>query len=76
MFAHAGIQKRSDTGEGYSEDKVIKSLEKSIKEWAYAIHDKDPGLAKRVRPTAISTARRHRGVVPAIEASAYQGLLK
>ncbi len=27
----------------YSEDKVIKALEKkSIKEWAYAIHDKRP----------------------------------
>ncbi len=27
----------------YSEDKVAKALEKkSIKEWAYAIHDKDP----------------------------------
>ncbi len=36
--------KHPDTGEElYSEDKVIKALEKkSIKEWAYATNDKDP----------------------------------
>ncbi len=41
LYAHL---KHPDTGEElYSEDKVIKALEKkSIKERAYAIHDKDP----------------------------------
>lgn len=44
MFTFMQYLKHPDTGEElYSEDKVIKALEKkSIKEWAYAIHDKDP----------------------------------
>lgn len=44
MFTFMQYLKHPETGEElYSEDKVIKALEKkSIKEWAYAIHDKDP----------------------------------
>lgn len=44
MFTFMQYLKHPETGEElYSEDKVVKALEKkSIKEWAYAIHDKDP----------------------------------
>ncbi len=39
--------KHPDTGKSCIANKVIKALEKkSIKEWAYAIHDKDHGLAE------------------------------
>ncbi len=49
-------------GRGCIEDKDSKTLEKkSIKEWAYAIHDKDPRSSHET--TAISTARRHRGTL-------------
>ena len=44
MFTFMQYLKHPETGEElYNEDKVLKALEKkSIKEWAYAIHDKDP----------------------------------
>ena len=44
MFTFMQYLRHPETGEQlYSEDKVIKALEKkSIKEWAYALHDKDP----------------------------------
>ncbi len=56
MFTFMQYLKHPDTEGLYSEDKVIKALEKSIKEWAYAIHDK-PTVTARVRSLLlISTA--------------------
>ncbi len=44
----------------YSEDKVIKAYKEVYKEWAYAIHDKDPRSSQEFE--AYCTARRHRDV--------------
>ncbi len=43
MFTFMQYLKRQCSGKDYIANKVIKALEKkSIKKWAYAIHDKDP----------------------------------
>ncbi len=61
-------------GKLYGEDKVIKALEKkSIKEWAYAIHDK-AWSGQEFKAYCNKRGLRHRTL--AIKPSAYQGVIK